>query len=84
MEPHRGVGVMVAFLSLAALSVTKTVSSLTDRRHGVYGKVALSCLTLCDPMDCSLPDSSVHRVLQAKILEGVAIPFSRRSSRPRD
>ena len=34
--------------------------------------------TLCDPMDCSLPDSSVHRILQARILEWVVIPFSRR------
>ena len=34
------------------------------------------CLTLCDPMDCSLPSSSVHWILQARILEGVAIPFS--------
>ena len=37
--------------------------------------VAQSCLSLCDPMDCSLPSSSVHRVLQARILEWVAIPF---------
>ena len=42
------------------------------------------CLTLCDPMDCSLPSSSVHGILQAKILEWVAIPFSRGSSLPRD
>ena len=44
--------------------------------------VIQSCLTLCDPMDCSLPGSSVHGILQARILEGVAIPFSRGSSRP--
>ena len=43
-----------------------------------------SCLTLCDPMDCSIPGSSVHKILQARILEWVAIPFSRRSSQPRD
>ena len=35
------------------------------------------CSTLCDPMDCSLPGSSVHGILQARILEWVAIPFSR-------
>ena len=46
--------------------------------------VAQSCPTLCDPMDCSPPGSSVHGALQGKILERVAIPFSRRSSRPRD
>ena len=39
---------------------------------------------LCDPMDCNLPGSSVHRILQARILEWVAISFSRGSSRPRD
>ena len=39
--------------------------------------VAQSCLTLCHPMDHSLPGSSVHRIFQARILEWVAIPFSR-------
>ena len=47
-------------------------------------KVAQSCLTLCDPMDCSLPGSSVHGIFQARILEWVAISFSRGSSWPRD
>ena len=47
-------------------------------------EVAQSCLTLCDPMDCSLPGSSVHGILQARTLEWVAISFSRGSSRPRD
>ena len=46
--------------------------------------VAQSCLTLCDPMDCSLPGSSVHRILQARILEWITIPFSRGSSQLRD
>ena len=36
-----------------------------------------TCLTLCDPMDCSLPGSSVHGILQARILEWAAMPFSR-------
>ena len=39
--------------------------------------VAQSCLTLCDPMDCSPPGSSVHGILQARTLEWVAIPLSR-------
>ena len=47
-------------------------------------EVAQSCTTLCDPMDRSPPGSSVHRILQASIVEWVAIPFSRESSRPRD
>ena len=48
------------------------------------GEVAQSCPTLCDPMDCSPPGSSVHGILQARILEWVAISSSRRSSQPRD
>ena len=36
--------------------------------------------TLCDPMECSPPSSSVHGILQARILEWIAIPFSRGSS----
>ena len=43
-----------------------------------------SCPTLCDPMDCNPPASSVHGILQAKILGWVAISFSRASSPPRD
>ena len=42
-----------------------------------------SCLTLCDPMDCSLPGSSVNEISQARILEWIAIFFSRGSSRLR-
>ena len=57
----------------------------SDRRHGLIGKgKLLSRVRLCDPMDCSLPGSSVHGILQARILEWVAISFSRGSSQPRD
>ena len=54
--------------------------------YDAYGcsLVAKSCLTLCDPMDCSPPGSSVCGILQARILEWVAIPSSRGSSWPRD
>ena len=45
---------------------------------------SLSCVQLCDPMDCGSPGSSVHGILQARILEWVAIPFCRGSSPPRD
>ena len=47
-------------------------------------KVAQSCLTLCDPMDCTLPGSSVHGILQAIILEWVAVHFSMGSSQPKN
>ena len=53
-------------------------------KRKVKVSVAQLCLTFCDPMDCSLPNSSVHRVLHARILEWVAIPFSRGSLRLRD
>ena len=43
-----------------------------------------SCPALCDPMDCSLPGSSLHGILQARVLEWVAISFSRGSSQSRD
>ena len=49
-----------------------------------WSEVAQSCLTLCDPMDCSLPGSSVHGIFQARILEWVTISFSRGTSWPRD
>ena len=46
----------------------------------IYSKseseVAQSCPTLCDPMDCSPPGSSIHGIFQARILEWVAISFS--------
>ena len=47
-------------------------------------EVAQLCPTICDPMDCSLPGSSLHGILQARVLEWVAISFSRGSSQPRD
>ena len=47
-------------------------------------EVTQSCPTLCDPKDCSLPGSSIYGIFQARILEWVAISFSRGSSQPRD
>ena len=65
---------------------------LTFHLHSTYNatvfvcgcSVIQSCLTLCDPMDCSSPGSSVHGIFQAHILEWVALSFSRVSSQPRD
>ena len=59
---------------------TQTNNLLKGRLKKVKLLVVQSCPTLCDPMDCSLPGSSVHGILQARILEWVAIPFSRESS----
>ena len=61
-----------------------TLLAVVSRFPKVKVLVAQSCPTLCDPMDCSLPGSSAHGVLQARILDWVAIPFSRGSSQPRD
>ena len=55
-----------------------------ERETGKESEVAQSCPTLCDPMDCGPPGSSVHGILQARILERVATSFSRGSSWPRD
>ena len=51
--------------------------------HKVKVLLAQSCPTLFDPIYCSPPGSSVHRILQTRILEWAAIPFSRGSSQPR-
>ena len=50
----------------------------------LFSSVIQSCLALCDPMDCSLPRSFVHGIIQARILEWVAFPFSRVSFQSRD
>ena len=47
-------------------------------------KLLQSCLTLCNPVDCSPPVSSVHGILQARILKWIATPSSKGSSQPRD
>ena len=53
-------------------------------RKGKESEVAQSCPTLRDPMDCSLSGSSIHGIFQARVLEWIAISFSRGSSRPRN
>ena len=54
--------------------------SLSLSRTAVLYLVSQSCPTLCDPVDCSPPGFSVYGILQVRILEWVAMPFSRRSS----
>ena len=70
------------WLSFQGLLLTQTLASQKDSislLKGTLVKVAQSCLTLCDPMDYT-----VHGILQARILERAAFPFSRGSSQPRD
>ena len=61
-----------------------SISGLGRPPRETESEVAQPCPTLCDPIDCSLPGSSVHGIFQARVLEWVAISFSRGSSRPRD
>ena len=69
-------GIEPAFLMSPALAGGFFTTSATWEAE-VKLLVAQSCLTLCDPMVCSPPGSSVHRILKARILEWVAIPFSK-------
>ena len=67
--------------------IDKENKLMVVREKGGEGKItdcvyAQTCPALCDSMDCSPPDSSVHGIVPARILEWVAIPSSRRSSNP--
>ena len=73
----------VGFFPLCWRSALCIASCPLPSLWGVHGCVP-SCLTLCDPMDCNPPGSSVHGILQARILEWVAMASSRGSSWPRD
>ena len=64
---------------------TLTLHSVSNgSKQVVRAKSFQSCPTLCNRMDCSLPSSSVHEILQARILEWIAMPSSKGSSQPRD
>ena len=67
-----------------SISCTFFSSGQNIRHACMCAKSLQLCLTLCSPLDCSPPGSSVHGILQARILEWVAMPSSRGSSRPRD
>ena len=70
--------------SLISSQVFLEIYNNTLHVYESESEVAQSCPTLCHPVDCSPPGSSVHGILQARILEWVAISFSRGSSWPRD
>ena len=78
-----GDGVPSSSSEIAAILISNPIDCFFSFLERV-SEVAQLCLTLWDPMGCSLPDSTIHGVFQARILEWVAISFSRRSSRPRD
>ena len=67
-------------LEWVAISFSSGCESWTIKKES---EVTQSYLTLCDPVNCSLPGSSIHEIFQARVLEWVAISFSRGSSQPR-
>ena len=83
---------MVLFISLFLYSLMLLLSSFPH--YGAYYQLnntsaalrlaAQLCPALCDPMECSPPDSSAHGILQARTLQWIAMPSSRGSSQPRD
>ena len=80
-----GIGpVSPAAPALAGGFFTTSTTWKAHKYHESERKVAQLCPTLCDPMDSSPPGSSIHGILQARILECVAISFSRETSWPRD
>ena len=79
---------VISYNCVCVYNYLKRRKDIKGKKYGAFCSLvcmcAQLCLTLCDPMDCSLPDSSVHETFQARILEWVALSFSRGSSRPRD
>ena len=80
-NPHRRASVKRKKMRRRWISYTRTH---TASYREWKSEVTQSCPTLCNPMDCSPKGSSVHGIFQARILEWVAISFSRGSSQPRD
>ena len=81
------IGVWICIYLIVMLGIFSCVFYLSVCllwREREKSEVTQSCPTLCDPVDCSLPGSLVHGILQARILQWVAISFSRGSSWPRD
>ena len=77
-------------ISMFSLLFLPTIHQMVKKRklqcscEKVKVLVPQSCLTFCDPMDCSPPGSSVNGILQTRTLEWVVIPFCRGSSQPRN
>ena len=81
VSPGMGRGAVTIVFEMVFKICPLSVDSLDTKES--ESEVAQSCPTVCDPVDYSPPGSSIHGILQARILEWVAISFSRGSSRPR-
>ena len=64
--------------------MTGHLSAFEAKLELSFSEVAQSCATLCNPMDYSLAGSFIHEIFQARILQWIAISFSRGSSQPKD
>ena len=82
--PLPGLKLPIPYFSLTSLSIPPLAAVMYAESEVSESEVAQSCQTLGNPMDCSLPGSSLHGILQARVLEWVAISFSRGSSQLRD
>ena len=76
-----GTGLRVRFSNIPSHKIS---SIIVIEIKVCCAKLFQSCLNLCDPMDCSPPGSTIHAILQARILEWVAMPSSRGSSWPKE
>ena len=75
---------LTIFMSLNILSHSMCDNFIVFYYEVKWNEFTQSCPTLCNPVDCSLPGSSICGIFQARILKWVAISFSRGSSQPRD
>ena len=82
MVPVRNDQVVMGNNGKKAAAMKRAAGS--SRIASVHAQSLQPCLPLCDPIDCSPSDSSVHGISQARILEWVPMLSSRRSSQPRD
>ena len=83
LNPHSPTRYILLLLSFSFWKMlSANLSEVIQLEHACC--VTKSCLTICDPMDCSPPGSSVHEIFLARILEQVAISSSKGSSQPRD
>ena len=72
------------FLIISPISISWNTGNIAVLSLSLeWALITQACPTLCDPLDCNPPGSSVHGILQARILKWVAFPFSRGSSQPR-
>ena len=83
-HPNPGIKPRSPAFQVDSLPAELPEKSLNIIERKKESEVAQLCPTLCDPMDCKLPRSSVHEIFQTRVLEWVAISFSRESSQTRD